>query len=476
MNAKAAASRYQRQVGELARLPGNDACADCNGRNPRWASHNLGIFLCVQCAGVHRKMGTHISKVKSLTLDEWSKEQVERMREFGNLKSNAYYNPNEQRNRPPANVDDGERDNELERFIRNKYEYRRFMDKRPPPVPVKDAAQQQQRSMSSSQQHLALPGRAPNGRASPSPSPNRSASGPASTHTNGSDIHRSRTAPIPATWKDAKRAASPLPALPGERDAAAAKAKAAAAPTTTATPSISVSSLQGTTGSGSYSQTTTASSGLSSNGLSLPHPSLPVRASSAQGYGLQQQQQHSQQPPTHQQQWQPPQSAQTSSSNANFAGRSQVFDDLLSLGQPMQPTQPFQQHQQVYPQQQQQQQMNPWQQQQPQQQSMNMLNTGWPSHQQQQYAQPMMSPQEMGIMAFGYGFPSQQQPPQQQQMYAQPTSNPFWQQQTQQSNYFFQQQQQQPQPQQTADVYQQQRLQTGQVFDDWAKNMMPGRR
>ncbi|PWN28802.1 Arf GTPase activating protein, partial [Jaminaea rosea] len=88
MNAKAASQRYQRQVLELAKQPGNDFCADCKARNPRWASHNLGIFVCMSCAGIHRKMGTHVSKIKSLTLDEWNKEQVERMREMGNVKSN----------------------------------------------------------------------------------------------------------------------------------------------------------------------------------------------------------------------------------------------------------------------------------------------------------------------------------------------------------------------------------------------------
>ena len=109
MNTKAASERYQRQVLELAKQSGNDTCADCGGRYPRWASWSLGIFLCVNCAGVHRKMGTHISKIKSLTLDTWTKEQVERMREGGNVKNNTKYNPDVRRNRPPANIDEGER-------------------------------------------------------------------------------------------------------------------------------------------------------------------------------------------------------------------------------------------------------------------------------------------------------------------------------------------------------------------------------
>ena len=43
---------------------------------PRWASWNLGIFLCIRCAGIHRNLGVHISKVKSVNLDSWTSEQV----------------------------------------------------------------------------------------------------------------------------------------------------------------------------------------------------------------------------------------------------------------------------------------------------------------------------------------------------------------------------------------------------------------
>ncbi|KAJ3840909.1 hypothetical protein F5878DRAFT_708460 [Lentinula raphanica] len=114
---------------ELAAHPGNDVCADCKARGPRWASHNLGIFICVNCATIHRKIGTHITKVKSLTLDSWSKEQVERMKEMGNLNSNAIYNPNELRHPPPPMLTEDERDSELEKYIRAKYEYKKFFDK-----------------------------------------------------------------------------------------------------------------------------------------------------------------------------------------------------------------------------------------------------------------------------------------------------------------------------------------------------------
>lgn len=111
--------------------PGNDICADCRSRNPRWASHNLGIFICVNCASIHRKLGTHITKVKSITLDAWTKEQVEVMKQNGNIKSNAFYNPDDARHPPPTNMMEAERDSEIEKFIRAKYEFKWFMNCKP---------------------------------------------------------------------------------------------------------------------------------------------------------------------------------------------------------------------------------------------------------------------------------------------------------------------------------------------------------
>lgn len=54
--------------------PGNDKCADCGARKPKWASINLGIMLCIECSGIHRSLGVHISKVRSVTLDDWDME------------------------------------------------------------------------------------------------------------------------------------------------------------------------------------------------------------------------------------------------------------------------------------------------------------------------------------------------------------------------------------------------------------------
>lgn len=47
----------------LKGIPGNDACAECNAPDPDWASLNLGVLMCIECSGVHRNLGVHISKV-----------------------------------------------------------------------------------------------------------------------------------------------------------------------------------------------------------------------------------------------------------------------------------------------------------------------------------------------------------------------------------------------------------------------------
>ena len=52
-------------VEHLHRVPGNGACADCGAAGPDWASLNLGVLLCIDCSGAHRRLGVQTSKVPS---------------------------------------------------------------------------------------------------------------------------------------------------------------------------------------------------------------------------------------------------------------------------------------------------------------------------------------------------------------------------------------------------------------------------
>ncbi|EGE02094.1 GTPase activating protein for Arf [Trichophyton equinum CBS 127.97] len=130
-------ARNERTLQDLiTSVPGNDRCADCQARNPGWGSWNLGIFLCMRCATLHRKLGTHISKVKSLTMDSWTAEQVETMKKNGNIAVNRIYNP---RNiKPSIPVDIDEVDSVMERFVRKKYELRALEDGKPKPPSRQD--------------------------------------------------------------------------------------------------------------------------------------------------------------------------------------------------------------------------------------------------------------------------------------------------------------------------------------------------
>lgn len=72
-------------------------------KGTRWASWNIGIFLCMRCAGVHRSLGTHISKIKSLTLDKWTDEQIDCILSLGNSIVNSKFNPSPERHPFPSN-------------------------------------------------------------------------------------------------------------------------------------------------------------------------------------------------------------------------------------------------------------------------------------------------------------------------------------------------------------------------------------
>uniref|UniRef100_A0A2K6V4S6 Small ArfGAP 1 n=1 Tax=Saimiri boliviensis boliviensis TaxID=39432 RepID=A0A2K6V4S6_SAIBB len=86
--------QHQLILSKLLREEDNKYCADCEAKGPRWASWNIGVFICIRCAGIHRNLGVHISRVKSVNLDQWTAEQIQCMQDMGNTKARLLYEAN----------------------------------------------------------------------------------------------------------------------------------------------------------------------------------------------------------------------------------------------------------------------------------------------------------------------------------------------------------------------------------------------
>ena len=132
-------SQFHKELAQIVRADDNNRrCCDCGKRNPTWASTNLGCFMCLECSGIHRAIGVHITKIKSITLDKWTRNEVDHMKKVGNRIHNARWE---------AFLDDGRgiipqsSMRERDVFIRAKYNGRKYYsdipkDQLPPPVQI----------------------------------------------------------------------------------------------------------------------------------------------------------------------------------------------------------------------------------------------------------------------------------------------------------------------------------------------------
>uniref|UniRef100_A0A8C1WCC8 Arf-GAP with coiled-coil, ANK repeat and PH domain-containing protein n=1 Tax=Cyprinus carpio TaxID=7962 RepID=A0A8C1WCC8_CYPCA len=121
-------SRGESILQRILCLPGNQQCCDCGQAEPRWASINLGVLLCIECSGIHRSLGVHCSKVRSLTLDSWEPELLKLMCELGNSIINHIYEGSceEQGLKKPGPSSSRQ---EKEAWIKAKYVEKKFLKK-----------------------------------------------------------------------------------------------------------------------------------------------------------------------------------------------------------------------------------------------------------------------------------------------------------------------------------------------------------
>ncbi|XP_047423886.1 arf-GAP with SH3 domain, ANK repeat and PH domain-containing protein 1 isoform X6 [Mugil cephalus] len=75
-------------IEDVLRMPGNEVCCDCGATDPKWLSTNLGILTCIECSGIHREMGVHISRIQSMELDKLGTSELLLAKNVGNSSFN----------------------------------------------------------------------------------------------------------------------------------------------------------------------------------------------------------------------------------------------------------------------------------------------------------------------------------------------------------------------------------------------------
>merc|ERR1711971_805715 len=163
---KATQDRLQAMLSEMLKDEDNKYCVDCDNKGPRWASWNLGLFLCIRCAGIHRNLGVHISKVRSVNLDSWTPQQVASMQQMQNSKARAVYEAG-----IPEDFRRPQTDSAVEAFVRQKYEKKKFIQpnwqpSKPPDFPIgfdqgDEAANNLSKAKAEVAKKVVLPARSP---------------------------------------------------------------------------------------------------------------------------------------------------------------------------------------------------------------------------------------------------------------------------------------------------------------------------
>ncbi|XP_045181837.2 arf-GAP with SH3 domain, ANK repeat and PH domain-containing protein 2-like isoform X2 [Mercenaria mercenaria] len=110
-------------ISRIFKLPGNGVCCDCGAPDPKWLSTNLGVLICLECCGIHRNLGVHVSRTQSLEIDQLGTSQLLLARVIGNDNFNEVLEARLDRSsklKPDSPM------KEREEFIKAKYVHHKF--------------------------------------------------------------------------------------------------------------------------------------------------------------------------------------------------------------------------------------------------------------------------------------------------------------------------------------------------------------
>ena len=124
MGARAATASLPEQLASVRDvMASNPLCVDCGAPHPDWCSINIGATMCIECSGVHRSLGTQVSRVRSLTLDVLPPSISGVLLNVGNARANRVF---EARVDPARKITPQASREEREAFIRDKYVRKAF--------------------------------------------------------------------------------------------------------------------------------------------------------------------------------------------------------------------------------------------------------------------------------------------------------------------------------------------------------------
>ena len=85
--ARLADKKVHAELNALRARACNAECFDCSAKKPGWAVLPHGVFVCIDCAQIHRNLGRHVSQTKAINTGTyiWYEPEIAVMREVGNF-------------------------------------------------------------------------------------------------------------------------------------------------------------------------------------------------------------------------------------------------------------------------------------------------------------------------------------------------------------------------------------------------------